>query len=70
MSLFAPPHFKVVLNEKEIRPREFSGHRIPFMEGTDHGLIHGEIYILPESRPFLDIPYTHMYIYMYIKFRR
>ncbi|NOY86107.1 MAG: ATP-binding protein [Deltaproteobacteria bacterium] len=44
------PHFKVVLNGKEVRPREFSGHRIPFMEGTDFGLIHGEIYILPESR--------------------
>ncbi len=44
------PHFKVVLNGKDVRPREFSGHRIPFMEGTDHGLIHGEIYILPESR--------------------
>lgn len=44
------PHFKVVLNGMEVRPREFTGHRIPFMEGTDHGLIHGEIYILPESR--------------------
>ncbi len=44
------PHFKVVLNGKEVRPREFSGHRIPFMEGNDFGLIHGEIYILPESR--------------------
>ncbi|MDF1527080.1 MAG: ATP-binding protein [bacterium] len=44
------PHFRVVLNDKEVRPREFSGHRIPFMEGTDYGLIHGEIYILPESR--------------------
>ena len=44
------PHFKVVLNGTEVRAREFTGHRIPFMEGTDHGLIHGEIFILPESR--------------------
>ena len=44
------PHFRVLLNDKEVRPREFSGHRIPFMEGTEYGLIHGEIFILPESR--------------------
>ena len=44
------PHFTVILNGTEVKPREFSGHRIPFMEGTTHGLIHGEIYILPESR--------------------
>lgn len=44
------PHFKVILNGEEVRAREFTGHRIPFMEGTEHGLIHGEIFILPESR--------------------
>ncbi len=44
------PNFKVILNGKEVRAREFNGHRIPFMEGTGHGLIHGEIFILPESR--------------------
>ena len=44
------PHFKVILNDKGIMPREFAGQRIPFMEGTEFGPIHGEIYILPESR--------------------
>lgn len=44
------PHFKVILNDKRITPREFAGQRIPFMEGTEFGPIHGEIYILPESR--------------------
>jgi hypothetical protein len=44
------PHFKVILNDKRIMPREFAGQRIPFMEGTEFGPIHGEIYILPESR--------------------
>ena len=42
------PHFKVILNDKRITPREFAGQRIPFMEGTEFGPIHGEIYILPE----------------------
>jgi hypothetical protein len=43
------PHFKVFLNDRRIMPREFAGQRIPFMEGTELGPIHGEIYILPES---------------------
>ncbi|HLA47675.1 MAG: hypothetical protein A3I04_02335 [Nitrospinae bacterium RIFCSPLOWO2_02_FULL_39_110] len=44
------PHFNVILNDKRIMPREFAGQRIPFMDGTEFGPIHGEIYILPESR--------------------
>ena len=48
------PHFRILLNGKRIRPREFVGHRIPFLEGTQYGIIKGEIYILPESRASTD----------------
>ena len=44
------PIFKVVLDGKRITPKEYIGQRIPFLEGTEFGPIHGEIYILPESR--------------------
>ncbi len=32
-----------------ITPRSLSGHRIPFLEGTEFGPVHGEIIILPSS---------------------
>jgi len=48
------PHFIILLNGRRIRPREFVGHRIPFLEGTQYGIIKGEIYILPESRASTD----------------
>jgi hypothetical protein len=42
-------NFVVRLNGMRITPRSLSGHRIPFLEGTDFGPVHGEIIILPSS---------------------
>ena len=42
-------HFVVKLNGVRITPRSLSGHRIPFLEGTQFGPVHGEIIILPSS---------------------
>jgi hypothetical protein len=42
-------NFMVRLNGLRITPRSLSGHRIPFIEGTDFGPVHGEIIILPSS---------------------
>lgn len=42
-------HFTVRLNGERITPRSLSGHRIPFLEGTEFGPVHGEIVILPSS---------------------
>jgi hypothetical protein len=44
------PQFSVFLNGKKVSPRYIPGHRIPFLEGTDFGVIHGEIIITPLSR--------------------
>lgn len=43
------PKFLVRLNGMRITPRSLSGHRIPFLEGTEFGPVHGEIIILPSS---------------------
>lgn len=43
------PDFVVRLNGIRITPRSLSGHRIPFLEGTAFGQVHGEIIILPLS---------------------
>ncbi len=43
------PHFIVRLNGLRISPTSLSGHRIPFLEGTEFGPVHGEIIILPSS---------------------
>jgi len=43
------PNFVVRLNGMRITPRSLSGHRIPFLEGTEFGPVHGEIIILPSS---------------------
>ena len=42
-------NFFVRLNGMRITPRSLSGHRIPFLEGTEFGPVHGEIIILPSS---------------------
>ncbi len=44
------PDFKVFLNGKELVPRSIAGRKIPFLEGTDFGIVHGEIIIVPASR--------------------
>ncbi len=41
------PNFKVRLNNHTITPRSLTGHRIPFLEGTEFGPVHGEIVVLP-----------------------
>jgi hypothetical protein len=42
-------NFVVRLNGMRITPRSLTGHRIPFLEGTDFGPVYGEIIILPSS---------------------
>ena len=43
------PNFIVTLNGVRVRPKSFSGHPIPFLEGTEYGPVTGEIVILPAS---------------------
>ncbi|MEK6672175.1 MAG: ATP-binding protein [Nitrospirota bacterium] len=43
------PHFRVRLNGHTITPRSLTGHKIPFLEGTEFGTVSGEIVILPET---------------------
>jgi hypothetical protein len=43
------PSFIVRFNGMRITPRSLSGHRIPFLEGTEFGPVHGEIIVLPSS---------------------
>lgn len=42
--------FRVFLNGKPIQPRIYPGQRIPFLEGTPFGPVHGEIVLLPSSQ--------------------
>jgi hypothetical protein len=42
-------NFAVFLNGQRIMLTRLPGHRIPFMEGTPHGAVHGEVVILPSS---------------------
>jgi len=42
--------FSVYLNGKQIEAKSYTGQRIPFLEGTDFGAIHGEIVLLPASQ--------------------
>lgn len=41
------PDFAVFLNERRLVPVQLVGHRIPVLEGTSFGPIHGEIVIVP-----------------------
>ena len=43
------PSFRVRLNSHTITPRSLTGHKIPFLEGTEFGPVHGEIIILPQT---------------------
>ncbi len=43
-------NFDVYLNGRKLLPRALTGRKIPFLEGTDYGVVHGEIIILPVSR--------------------
>lgn len=44
------PHFAVYLNGKKLVPHQLTGHRIPFLEGTPCGIVHGEIIVLPATQ--------------------
>ncbi len=44
------PDFNVYLNGKKLVPRHIAGRKLPFLEGTEYGIIHGEIVIMPVSR--------------------
>ena len=39
------PDFSVYLNGHKVTARFIPGHKIPFLEGTEYGIIHGEIII-------------------------
>ena len=43
------PNFQVWLNGERVKPRTLAGHRIPVLDGTPFGPIHGEILVLPAS---------------------
>ena len=42
-------NFSVYINARKVNPRMAVGHRIPFLEGTEYGIIHGEIVIAPAA---------------------
>ena len=42
-------HFRVQLNGHPVTPRSLTGTRLPILEGTPFGPIHGEIVIVPAS---------------------
>lgn len=43
------PNFNVYINGKKLIPRILTGRKIPFLEGTDFGIVHGEVLIVPAS---------------------
>lgn len=43
-------NFSVYVNSYRVTAKTYSGNRIPVLEGTKHGIIHGEIVILPAYR--------------------
>jgi hypothetical protein len=50
------PHFAVFLNGSRVRPKSLVGHRLPILEGTPFGPVHGEVAILPASAASRDGP--------------
>lgn len=42
-------HFRVLLNEHPVTPRSLTGARLPVLEGSPFGPVHGEIVIVPAS---------------------
>ncbi len=41
------PNFAVFLNGRRVMSQRLPGHRIPFLEGTAYGTVHGEVVIVP-----------------------
>jgi hypothetical protein len=48
------PDFAVYVNGLKLVPRSLAGRRLPFLEGTRYGVVHGEAVILPASRAATD----------------
>ncbi len=48
------PNFRVRLNSHTITPRSLTGHKVPFLEGTEFGPVHGEVVILPQTMASTD----------------
>src|SRR5207253_8715893 len=46
--------FAVYVNGLRLVPRSLAGRRIPFLEGTPFGVVHGEAVILPASHASTD----------------
>jgi hypothetical protein len=46
--------FSVYVNGYRVTPKTLTGNRIPIMQGTKHGILHGEVVILPASRASKD----------------
>lgn len=47
-------NFIVYLNGQKVRPKILPGHKIPILEGTKYGIVHGEITILPASQASIE----------------
>ncbi len=43
------PNFSISLNGKPLTARPVQGQRLPFLEGTPYGMVHGEIVVVPTS---------------------
>jgi len=43
------PDFAIYLNGRKVKPKFIPGHRIPFLEGTNFGVVHGEVIITGAS---------------------
>ena len=48
------PHFAVYVNGSRVRPVRIPGRKIPFLEGTSYGLVHGEVIIASLPRPAIE----------------
>lgn len=48
--------FRVYLNGLPVKPRTLPGQRVPFLEGTPFGPVHGEVIILPSSKATVTEP--------------
>ena len=48
------PHFAVYVNDSRVRAVRVPGRKIPFLEGTNFGLVHGEIVLASLPRPSIE----------------
>ena len=48
------PNFSVYVNDSRVRAIRVPGRKIPFLEGTEFGLVHGEIILASLPRPIIE----------------